>query len=636
MPASTPHKIDRRMVHIAVDDFVEYDNSIYKITQIIDFKEAIGINLSSNEVQRLLIQSLKPITIDATNNGFINRDIADISDHDWKEIERRLQGISNLLSGATRAQIEQHAKELGVHYTTLYRWLHKYQTTGTLTGLLPFKNGRKEGLTRLDPRVDQIIQDCIERFYLNIQRPCVQVVIDKVFAECYKANCPLPGKNTIRNRIAKISEYDRLKQRGNIDEAKNRFSAAAEKFEADYPLHIVQIDHTLVDIILVDDTTRQPIGRPWITLMIDLYSRMIVGYFLSLDAPSATSVAMCISNAMLPKDNTLLKYDIDATWNIWGKMDIIHTDNGADFRTDTLKKACQAYGINIQFRPINKKQYGGHIERLIGTIMKETHALPGTTFSNIKERDKYDSRKHAAMTFDEFEKWLVTFITKIYHKRKHASIGIAPEEKWKQGIIGNSMTPGIGYPPKPSDPTTILLDFLPLFYRTIQRNGVNIEGLNYYDHTLRPFINQIDSKTKKKKQFIFKRDIRDISYVWFYDETTQNYYKIRIANAQIPAMSLWEYKEIRKRIGKENASDISVHEIIKAREELHSHVIEASKKTSKARRQLQKVTNLAKSTSRESLPTPAYPPTTRSQASPFDNVSPHDEQLWDDDLPVFD
>lgn len=621
------HKLDRRMLKIMTDDYVEYGGAIYKITQLIDFNEVIGVDVETRNVQRLLVKDLKPVSAEKIqDNGFIHRELSEIADSDWKEIERRYDAISPLLSGASRVEIEEHAKNMGVHFTTLYRWLRGYKSTGTLTGLLPRKEGRKPGEIRIDIRAEAIIHEMIDRYYLTRQRPSIQFVINKVFAQCAKEKITLPGKNTIRNRISKITEYERLKKQGNASIANDRYAPAPGSFEAEYPLQIVQIDHTKADIILVDDETRLPIGRPWVTLMIDIYSRMITGYFLSLDEPSATSVAMCITNSVLPKDEILLKYDIDAEWNVWGFMQTIHADNGADFRTETLKRACQAYGTNIEFRPVAKKQYGGHIERVIGTVMKEVHSLPGTTFSNIRERQSYDSDGNATMTFYEFEKWLVTFITKVYHKRKHSSLGMSPEAKWREGIFGSALQEGIGYLPKPSDPLSILIDFLPMFQRTIQKNGVNIEGLNYYDHVLRPFINEIDPDTRKKRQFIFKRDIRDISYVWFYDEVSQQYFKVRLANAEIPSMSLWEYREIRKIIGKQSSDEISDHELIEAHEELHRQVLESASKTKKARRQLQKKINVKQTGTAPA----AYRQLVQAE------IPEADDDLWDDDIPSFD
>lgn len=630
MTENTGYKLDRRFLKIMAEDYVDYGGKIYKISLVIDFDEVIGINIETKSPERLLVKDLKPVSADnIEDNGFIHRDLSDICDDDWKELERRFAAIVPILEGAGRTEIERQAKSLDIHYTTLYRWLRSYKSTGTLTGLLPKKEGRKSGEVRIDSRSEKIIHEMIDKHYLTRERHSIQFVINKVFDQCKQENLVSPSKNTIRNRISRITEYERLKKQGNASIANDKFAPAPKKYETDYPLQVAQIDHTQVDIILVDDETRLPIGRPWITLMIDVYSRMIMGYFLSLDAPSTTSVAMCIANAVLPKDQLLIKHGVESEWNVWGFMQNISSDNGADFRTKTLENTCMAYGTHINFRPIGKKAYGGHIERLIGNVMKQVHELPGTTFSNIRERMSYDSDGNAAMTFSEFEKWLLTFITKIYHKRKHATIEMSPEAKWKEGIFGNALKEGIGYPPKPADPTTILIDFLPTIHRTIQKNGVNIDGLNYYDHVLRIHINEIDSSTGKKKKFIFKRDIRDISYLWFYDETSQTYYKIRIANIEIPHMSLWEYIEIRKKIGKENASHISDHELIAAYEELHKQVVESSQKTKKVRRQLQKVRNFQK----DGVFPAAYRQPLESNVPVSTN---REDDLWDDNLPVFD
>lgn len=159
----------------------------------------------------------------------------------------------------------------------------------------------------------------IDKYYLTKQRHSIPFVIQKFFFACKQANLVLPSANTIRNRIAYVSEYYRLKRQGEASLAKDKYDPKPNHFQADYPLEIVQMDHTKVDIILVDDETRMPIGRPWVTLAIDIYSRMIVGYYLSLDAPSATSVALCMTNVVMPKDELLLKLDIKCRMACLGK-----------------------------------------------------------------------------------------------------------------------------------------------------------------------------------------------------------------------------------------------------------------------------------------------------------------------------
>lgn len=191
---------------------------------------------------------------------------------------------------------------------------------------------------------------------------------------------------------------------------------------------------------------------------------------------------------------------------------------------------------------------------MLGTLAREIHALPGTTFSSVKDIDGYDSEKHATMTKSEFEEWLVTLICKVYHRRLHTTIGLTPTRKWEIGIFGNAEIHGVGVPPRPTNSLTILLEFLPFFRRTVQTFGVTIDGLTYYAEALRPWINAHDPETKKKKDLVFRRDPRDISTIWFFDPLLKHYYKIPLADLALPSMSIWEYQQARDKLKKEGMS----------------------------------------------------------------------------------
>lgn len=588
---SNPITIDRSSLKIQENEFVQYKNDIYKISEIIDFNYIVGINIQTKRPKRLEIKTLKAILSENISKDIsIFKDVYDFRDEEFTEIQEKYLAIQPLLKNQiSRDEIEEHANKIGVHFTTLYRWLKKYKSTGTLAGLLPRPSGRKKGETRLDFQTEEVIQKVIESYYLTHQKPSVQAVINKINIECKNKNITPPGKNTVRNRIHKLSEYDVLRKRGNKSLARTLYKPTPGKFVAEYPMQLIEIDHTPVDLILVDDQHRKPIGKPWITVAIDIYSRMIVGYYLSLNAPSVTSVAMCISNTVLPKDELLLKLDIDSNWDVWGFPETIHVDNGADFRADAIKHAGLLHGINIEFRPVGQSNFGGHIERVIGTLMNITHEIPGTTFSNIQQKGEINPDKNASMTFSEFERFLVTFITKIYHKRLHEGIKMSPEQLWDIGIFGDEAP--IGLPPKPSDPQSVLIDFLPYFKRTIQKNGINIEGLNYYDYVLRLKIHEIDEETGKKKQFICKRDPRNIKFIWFYDDNVQQYYKISVADQSLPNMTLWEYDLIKRNLYDKGIQTINHAQIIEAHEELYQQIESSVKKSKKARREQQRIVN---------------------------------------------
>ena len=621
---AAPVKLNRKSVQIRENEYVEYRGEIYQISSIIDFNEVVGINIKTKRAKRLRIGDLAPLTgnEEIVSQMPVSEDIGSYTQSQFQEIQKKYLAIKPLLhDNITRDEIIKHAEKINIHYTTLYRWLKRYRSTGTLLGLLPKPSGRRKGETRLDYATEEIMQEIINTYYLSKQRPSIQSVINKVFIECKKRDIKPPSKNTIRNRIHKLSEYEVLKKHGNRKLARTKYEPAPGSFQADYPMQLVEIDHTQVDLILVDDEHREPIGRPWITVAIDIYSRMIVGYYLTLNPPSVTSVAMCVTNIVLPKENLLLELDIDSNWDVWGFPETIHVDNGADFRAEAIKAAGLAHGINIEFRPVGRANFGGHIERVIGTLMKAVHSIPGTTFSNIKERSEYDSEKHASMTFKEFEKWLVTFITKIYHKRKHEGIGMSPEQLWEEGIFGEEAP--VGLLPKPADPLSVTIDFLPIFKRTIQKNGVNLDGINYYDHLLRSKIHMTDENGKKKK-FIFKRDPRNIKFIWFYDDETKEYYKIPAADQSMPDMTLWELEMLKEHLKERGAKRINNIDILEAYDELHKQIEEAAKKSKKARRAKQKLKNRDMEAARQK------PPVQQPAQNEVEEIE--DEEFWDEDI----
>ena len=77
------------------------------------------------------------------------------------------------------------------------------------------------------------------------------------------------------------------------------------------------------NLVIVDQVHRRPIGRPWLTLAIDVHTHMVAGFLVSLDPPQATSVALCLTHAVLPKEGWLSRYRIDASWPVWGRPDTI-------------------------------------------------------------------------------------------------------------------------------------------------------------------------------------------------------------------------------------------------------------------------------------------------------------------------
>ncbi len=592
--------IDRSRISLQLNTIVSFEGKPFKIINILNSDDIVISSLDSAKCLQVDAKKLTIFEVENEASAELNKGDYDISAEAWKTAINRYEAIKPLIEYSTSELVKQRAKEYDVHEVTFWKWLKAYRTHSSILALVPKKRGWSNDKSRMSPLVTSIINKAIQDDYLNAKKPIISKVIETVMAECMHLKIEPPHENSIRRRIQSLNEYQVVKARLGKKAANDQFKAVAGSFpNADYPLAFVQIDHTPLDIEIVDDEYREAIGTPYLTLAIDVFSRMVVGYHISLEAPSATSVAMCVSSCVLSKKRKLIELDIDAEWQVEGLMDTIHTDNGSDFRTNHLSLACLKHGINWEYRPIGGARFGGHIERLLGIVNLQMHILDGTKFSNIKAKGTYDSAKNACMTLNELEYHIVYWITKIYHHKRHSKIEMSPFQKWEEGVWGTKTTAGTGLKERVKDEDTFFIDFLPEFESTIQRVGVQKDNLFYFADCLRMWVNSLDpeDKTKKKKRkFIFKRNPRDISLIWFYEPNSNTYFKVPTAKREIPPISIYEYKQVQKYLRSERKDSKDQQEIYQAILHLREHLKKSITLTRKQRRETQRQKENAKAT----------------------------------------
>ncbi|EOG7777834.1 DDE-type integrase/transposase/recombinase [Pseudomonas aeruginosa] len=603
-----PFEPSRERVRVEVGSMVRCDKQVFRIVQLLDFQNVVGMEVETGRSHSLRISELKPVEQERIDGLYVNHDISTISSDEWAIAQQRFSAIKPLLHNSVlpRASVETRAKEVGVDTATLYRWLERYRSWNEVLALVPRKRGWQSGNSRLTAQAEKLIEQVIDEHYLTIQRKTVQSTISEIESQAKALGIPPPSASAIRARVSRIPEKIKLRRRGFADKARNRHTPSVGTFPgADYPLAIVQIDHTPVDLIIVDDRHRKPIGRLWLTLAIDVHSRMITGYYLALEEPSEISVAMCVAHSILPKEAWLNLHGVQGEWPVWGFPRVVHSDNGPDFKAENFRRSCANYNIENQFRPVKRPKYGGHIERLLGTFMRELHELPGTTHSSVTKREGYDSDKHSVLTMNEFEEWLVRSIL-LYHANYHSAIYMSPARKWHLGFFGNREADAlVSIPPRPADPLTVQLDFMPSDRRTIQHYGVQLD-LYYYSEALRHWIGTTDPDTGNARKFVFRRDPRDISIIWFYDPVLKQYFRVPVAYQAFPAATLWEYRAAKKQAveeGRQHIDDALIARLILERRQI---VEEASASTKKARRDAQKhKTHSKKSTPARPVNAPA-------------------------------
>ncbi|MPT09629.1 helix-turn-helix domain-containing protein [Comamonas sp.] len=454
-------------------------------------------------------------------------ELLSFAEHEIAQAEERLAIIAPLLAmhQRKRRDTEARAKEVGVSVVTLYKWIKNFNGSG-LVGLIDSKRGAPS-ITKLNDRVEQIIRDTIDKIYLSSQQLGPIEVHHDVKERCELEKLPVPHINTVRNRVAMLPQNLTKRRRGHPDLADKNFPTPGE-FPAPFaPLGPVQIDHVRLDITVVFSDTRQPWGRPWLTLIIDVMTRVIVGFYLSMRAPSSVAAGMALVMGMLPKNDYLASLGVPGHWPVHGKILKVVCDNAKEFRGNALKFGCKENLIDMDLRPVKTPRYGAHIERMIGNVNAMLRKKPGTTFSSPAQRGTYNSRKKSAYTLHELEIEVADWIVNHYHVSKHSFLKMPPITAWERAVFGDDHQIAAGLPIQISDPEKLKLDFLPMDTRVVSPTGVRMNKADYYHEALNRWINAPDpDHPSEKRQFVCKYHPSRKRELWFLDPELKQYIKL--------------------------------------------------------------------------------------------------------------
>lgn len=245
--------------------------------------------------------------------------------------------------------------------------------------------GTQTGSRRLPDEIEAVVSEAIDQFLKSPQKPSINALHKEVRRRCRAKELKAPCWSTLRKRVMALNRAELSAAREGTKVARQRHRPVPGSYRVERAYEVVQIDHTLVDVIVVDRIHRKPLQRPWLTLAIDVASRMVSGFYLTLEPPSALSVSLVIQHMAQPKDDWLDAFGIDAVWPTTGLPETIHVDNAKEFRSKAMKRGTEEHGISLQYRPIGAPRYGGHIERLIGTMMGAVHLLPGSTSCQVRK-----------------------------------------------------------------------------------------------------------------------------------------------------------------------------------------------------------------------------------------------------------
>lgn len=371
--------------------------------------------------------------------------------HDkYKIIKPYLDGLSSLA---------KLSKQHDVSLRTLQRWFKNYKTQ-SLSGLQRQERNDK-GKHR---KISQQLLQYIEGLALQPDKLSIAAIHQKS-VECAQSIGEKPVSYHIVYEIIHNLPQDILvlAQEGSKS-YENQFELLHIR-ESSRPNQIWQADHTLLDI-----TLKSPEGkvcRPWLTIIIDDYSRAIAGYSIFLGVPSALQTALALRQAIWNKK--------EPEWLICGIPEYLYTDHGSDFTSRHLETVCADLKINLIFSNVGKPRGRGKVERFFNTINQKL----------LCQLNGYISGKASKMpllTISEFETHLKDFLFHKYHKECHSMTKVAPINRWsEQGFLPNM--------PQSLEQLDLLLLTVPT-PRKIRRDGIYFKNLRYVDAVLAAYVGE--------------------------------------------------------------------------------------------------------------------------------------------------
>ncbi|MYM25489.1 DDE-type integrase/transposase/recombinase [Duganella sp. FT135W] len=548
--------------------------------------------------------------------------------------ECAFKGTKQQLINAIGKISQERNESVPPHVTTVYRW-HKLfqQAKKDIRALFSKINSRGgKNKSRLNAEVEAIIDEKIESIFLAQKTGSAEEVHDAVSKTIALKNTTLiesewlivPSFRTIQRRISRLYAYDIAVARYGKREADRRYGATLASRRVSRILELVEIDHTPVDLMVVDDN-RKTIGRPSITFVFDRYSRCVLGYHLSLAGHGTPAVFEALRHAMLPKSYIKDRYpDLNVTWECYGWMERLLMDNGREFHAFAVADALLNVGVISEFSGSREPNDKPFIERFNRTFNYSfIHRLPGTTLARITDRIGFKAENDACITLAELDKMIHTWILGVYHLRPHGGLGRrTPIEVWRESAAQ--------HPPQlKANAKDLEIEFSESCVSKVQQYGID---LNTHRYASKQLSNLRCMLPEKKTSVEVKWPRHDVGHIHVWDPYEKKYFEVPNVDNDYLGLTLTQGKAAKRAI---HATDAYQRTRASARDIVRDLVAKAS--ADKKLKNRKHGANLANKTSKEMhRPTPAPDkvvlnrPNEDTSAAPAANFSGFDFEMTSD------
>ena len=351
-------------------------------------------------------------------------------------------------------------------------WVKRYRQDG-LEGL-----ARKERNDKDERKLSSALQQLIEGLALRKPRLSAAAIHRKAVETGKKrGECP-PSYDTVYSLIRKL-EPALVTMAHEGTKAYSETFDLVHRTEAEAPNAIWQADHTELNILVKDD--EGDARRPWLTIILDDYSRAVAGYLLTLSAPSAINTALALRHAIWRKSQ--------AGWHVCGIPQVLYTDHGSDFISQHIEQVAADLKIRLVFSAVGRPRGRGKIERFFDSLSQ-------VLLSRLPGYARRESERRAVLSLADLTQEIEKYLIHEYLVTPHSTTRHAPQARWDAGGFLPQM-------PQSLEQLDLLLLTVPKT-RRVHSDGIKLMGMRYIDPTLAAYVGE---------EVLLRYDPRDVAEI---------------------------------------------------------------------------------------------------------------------------
>ena len=315
---------------------------------------------------------------------------------------------------------------------TVRHWLHRYRHAEAMQGdgylgLLPRFHDCGNRNSKLPEKAKALMMNIIETDYETLKQKRRFHVYGALIRACETEDTVAPSYKTFSLAInRRLQSEIVLNRRGR----RAAYQVQAPYLElglttprhGDRPFHICHIDHTELDVEILCSSTGRNLGRPWLTIFMDAFSRRLLAFFLSFDPPSYRSCMMVLRECVRRH----------------GRLpQILVVDGGKEFDSVYFETLLARYECTKKTRPPAKPRFGSVCERLFGTSTQLIYSLAGNTqiTKNVRQvTTSVDPKNHAVWTLESLHRRLCEWAYEFYDTTMHPALGQSPRDCFELGL----------------------------------------------------------------------------------------------------------------------------------------------------------------------------------------------------------